>query len=478
MHAFDLDRVAGRRADVRTAERARRLDDPGRGRAHLRRRVRPGAPRRAPRDRRDHGRRRPREVSSRPPGVRWRPRPGTARTSFAPRESSGCARRPSTASRSSSPSSRSAPTARRATMVELCGAGMSPAPGSTWRPSRRRRGGRARAGAPRLLGDADRAGRCVAYPRAARLRRRAPDGRPSRGARFRYYDVSREADLVEASFVSMATTGSTFRPRSAGAGQGRVPDPSRRGAGVEDVVGGTSRFDGASSASIASPTQACPAARPRRCRAAPIRVSNPLSLDHSELWTTLLAPPSLDAARYNLASAPSARPVRVGAPYLAQGPAARGGEFASAAAHPPSSLTASPPGPRAHSPRRVGATERPTDDAQRHPGGTGGSVGASVEPVPFLHPGVRHGWCWCRGRMARRGPSARLSRAGIPRGGRPHWIDLAGAAGCPSASSLRGRHEPTPAVHQAWPSSSAGCQVREAWRWQARGELLLSVRNF
>jgi phenylalanyl-tRNA synthetase beta chain len=112
-------------------------------------------------------------------------------------------------------------------------------------------------------------------------------------------------------------------------------------------------FDGIVSLSLTDPEMP-DRLRLRRddARAAPIRVSNPLSLDHSELRTTLLGS-LLDAARYNFArGADRVALAEAGRAYLARGrsPAGGvlGGEFAGERAAPafePQRLTALAAGP-------------------------------------------------------------------------------------------------------------------------------------
>ena len=187
LHAFDLDRVPDGALIVRTAADGETDDHPRRGRAHLRRRVRPGLrPQRALGDRRDHGRPGLGGLRARPPACCSRSRPGTASTSCAPRESWGCARRRPTGSRSSfTPSWRSAPSAIASKlMVELCGAKLVPGTidaAAELPPARRVRLRPRRADS--LLGMRIEPELCADLPGAARLRGRArgrrPDGRGS-----------------------------------------------------------------------------------------------------------------------------------------------------------------------------------------------------------------------------------------------------------------------------------------------------------
>jgi phenylalanyl-tRNA synthetase beta chain len=117
----------------------------------------------------------------------------------------------------------------------------------------------------------------------------------------RHYDVAREADLIEEVgrlHGYAAKLPATLPGTSGQAGSLRRDQVLRRRA--EDVMRDLG-FDGVVTLSLTDPEV------PRRLRIAdddpraqPIRVSNPLSSEHSELRTTLLGP-LLDVARHNLA---------------------------------------------------------------------------------------------------------------------------------------------------------------------------------
>ena len=109
LHAFDLDKVPGRRPDHPSRQGGGDDDHPGRGRAQLRHRCGPGLrPGGSLGDRRESWAARPPRSPTRPRGCCSRSRPGTGSTSSAPRGSSDSDPTRPTASRSSSiPSSRS-----------------------------------------------------------------------------------------------------------------------------------------------------------------------------------------------------------------------------------------------------------------------------------------------------------------------------------------------------------------------------------
>ena len=133
-------------------------------------------------------------------------------------------------------------------------------------------------------------------------------------------------------------------------------------------------------------------------RAAPIRVSNPLSLEHSELRTTLLGA-LLDAARYNLAhGAERVALFESGRVYAARGRSQEGGvlggEFAGEFKPPafePHCIATLAVGPLAAPSWR--ADEHTTDffALKGVLEAVAGQLGARVElepqPQPFLHPG-------------------------------------------------------------------------------------------
>jgi phenylalanyl-tRNA synthetase beta chain len=215
----------------------------------------------------------------------------------------------------------------------------------------------------------------------------------------RYHDVSREADLIEE--VGRIHGYDEHLPASLpqGAGQGgrltREQILRRRAEDVMQDLG----FDGIVALSLTDP------GFPGRlrleagdARAAPIRVSNPLSLDHSELRTTLLGS-LLDAARYNLArGADRVALSETGRVYLARGePAAGGvlgGVFAGdrpAPAFEPQCIAAVAVG--SLSPPSWGSDERPADFfaikgvLEALAGQLGAEVELEPDAQPFLHPG-------------------------------------------------------------------------------------------
>jgi phenylalanyl-tRNA synthetase beta chain len=117
----------------------------------------------------------------------------------------------------------------------------------------------------------------------------------------RHYDVTREADLIEevGRIHGYDTELPSTLPESTGQG-GRLTRDQRLRRRAEDAMSDLG-FDAVVNLSLAEPEM------PERLRisaddprANPIRVSNPLSREHSVLRTTLLGS-LLDAARYNLA---------------------------------------------------------------------------------------------------------------------------------------------------------------------------------
>jgi phenylalanyl-tRNA synthetase beta chain len=215
----------------------------------------------------------------------------------------------------------------------------------------------------------------------------------------RYYDVSREADLIEevGRIHGYEEHLPATLPEVPGQG-GRLTREQALRRRAEDVMRDLG-FDGIVSLSLTDPEM------PRRLRladdevrSAPIRVSNPLSVDHSELRTTLLGS-LLDAARYNLArGAERVALAETGRAYLAQGESPAGGvlggEFPGerpAPAFEPQLLGALAVGPLAPA----------SWNAQRHDAdffaikgaleALAGHLGAELElqfdAQPFLHPG-------------------------------------------------------------------------------------------
>jgi phenylalanyl-tRNA synthetase beta chain len=215
----------------------------------------------------------------------------------------------------------------------------------------------------------------------------------------RYYDVSREADLIEE--VGRIHGYDEHLPSTLpqGADQGgRLTREQALRRRAEDVMRDLG-FDSIVALSLTDP------GTPRRLRledgdprAAPIRVSNPLSLDHSELRTTLLGS-LLDAARYNLArGADRAAVAETGRAYLPRGESPAGGflggVFAGerpAPAFEQQFIAALAVGPLV--PPSWGSEERPADffAIKGVLEGLAGQLGAELELAPtaqpFLHPG-------------------------------------------------------------------------------------------
>jgi phenylalanyl-tRNA synthetase beta chain len=117
----------------------------------------------------------------------------------------------------------------------------------------------------------------------------------------RHYDVTREADLIEevGRIHGYDEHLPSTLPEAVGQG-GRLSRDQTLRRRAEDVMRDLG-FDAVVNLSLTDPAMPSrlrlPEDDPRR---GPIRVSNPLSLDHSELRTTLLGS-LLDAARYNIA---------------------------------------------------------------------------------------------------------------------------------------------------------------------------------
>ena len=136
----------------------------------------------------------------------------------------------------------------------------------------------------------------------------------------RHYDVSREIDLVEE--VGRVHGYDEHLPSTLPSSSGRAgrlsrdQDLRRR---AEDVMRGLG-FDALTTLSLTDPgTPSRLRIAEADVRAAPIRVSNPLSVEHSELRTTLLGS-LLDAARFNLAhGAERVALFESGRAYLAEG---------------------------------------------------------------------------------------------------------------------------------------------------------------
>ena len=215
----------------------------------------------------------------------------------------------------------------------------------------------------------------------------------------RYYDVSREADLVEevGRIHGYDEYLPATLPQAPGQGGNLTRDQALRRR-VEDVMRDLG-FDGIVSLSLSDPQLA---SRLRLgdddVRGAPIRVSNPLSLDHSELRTTLLGS-LLDAARYNLArGADRVALSETGRAYMRKGESAAGGilggQFAgdrSPPAFEPQNVAALAAGPLA--PPSWGGEERSADffaikgSLEALAAHLGVDVEFEPDAQPFLHPG-------------------------------------------------------------------------------------------
>jgi phenylalanyl-tRNA synthetase beta chain len=145
----------------------------------------------------------------------------------------------------------------------------------------------------------------------------------------RHYDVTREIDLIEEvgrihgydEHLPSTLPGSTGQA-------GRLTRDQSLRRRTEDVMRDLG-FDGVTTLSLTDPGMPSRLRIPEGDgRAGPIRVSNPLSTDHSQLRTTLLGT-LLDAARYNLAhGAARVALFESGRAYLASGETAGSGVLA------------------------------------------------------------------------------------------------------------------------------------------------------
>ena len=311
----------------------------------------------------------------------------------------------------------------------------------------------------------------------------------------RHYDVSREVDLVEEvgriHGYDKHLPATLPQARSQGGRLTREQALRRR---AEDVMRDLG-FDAVVNLSLADP------GLPGRLRLgeddprrAPIRVSNPLSLEHSELRTTLLGS-LLDAARYNVArGAERVALFESGRVYLAKGQSEAGGvlggEFAGERRPPafePHCIAALAAGPARRAELGRG---RPTGRllrAQGRPRGAGGSArGASSRssrgPQPFLHPGraarvrlgglERDGSARSTRSFADSGTSMRrsASRSGL----RSWWPDR------PSAWSSTRMSPPTRPFIRIWRSwSTRGCRPPGCGRrwWRAAASCCAARRS-
>jgi phenylalanyl-tRNA synthetase beta chain len=286
-------------------------------------------------------------------------------------------------------------------MVELCGARLVPGTIDVAAPipPARRPQLRARR-AESLLGMRIEPELCAAYlERLGFGVEREGDDLTAEVPVHRHYDVVREVDLVEE--VGRIHGYDEHLPATLPQARGRVGRLTREQAlrrRAEDVMRDLG-FDAVVSLSLADP------GLPGRLllgrddpRGAPIRVSNPLSLEQSELRTTLLSS-LLDAAGYNVArGAERVALFESGRVYLAGGRSEAGGvlggEFAGQRAAPafePHCIAALALGPL-EAPS-WGTDDRPTNffALKGVLEALAGQLGAdpSFEPAtqPFLHPG-------------------------------------------------------------------------------------------
>ncbi|MFL5892824.1 MAG: phenylalanine--tRNA ligase subunit beta [Solirubrobacterales bacterium] len=285
-------------------------------------------------------------------------------------------------------------------MVELCGARLVPGTIDVAADPPPPRRPRLRAGrAEELLGMRIEVDDSVAYlERLGFGVEREGDDIVAEVPPHRYYDVSREADLIEEVGRIHGYDEhlpSTLPPTPEGGHLTREQALRRR---AEDVIRDLG-FDGIVSLSLTDPGMPSRLRLPEGdLRAAPIRVSNPLSADHSELRTTLVGS-LLDAARYNLArGADRVALAEIGRAYLASGTSPAGGvlggEFAgerSAPAFEPQRVAALAAGPLV--PPSWNAEAREADlfamkgvlEALASHFGAGVELEPDVQP--FLHPG-------------------------------------------------------------------------------------------
>jgi phenylalanyl-tRNA synthetase beta chain len=286
-------------------------------------------------------------------------------------------------------------------MVELCGARLVPgtidASAELPPPTRvRLRAGRAES----LLGMRVEPELCATYlERLGFGVEREGDDLTAQVPVHRHYDVSREADLVEevGRIHGYDEHLPATLPQAAGQG-GRLTREQVVRRRAEDVMRDLG-LDAVVNLSLADPglpgRLRLPAGDLRR---APIRVSNPLSLEHSELRTTLLGS-LLDAARHNIArGAERVALFESARVYLASGRSQAGGvlggEFAGRREPPafePHCIAALAVGPLAAP--SWGAEKRPTDFfalkgvLEALAGQLGASVELEPDEHPFLHPG-------------------------------------------------------------------------------------------
>ena len=286
-------------------------------------------------------------------------------------------------------------------MVELCGAKLVPGPidvAAGIPPVRRARLRAQRA--ETLLGMRIEPELCATYlERLGFGVEREGDDLTAEVPFHRHYDVSREVDLVEE--VGRVHGYDEHLPATlpqARVQGGRLTREQALRRRAEDVMRDLG-FDAVVNLSLVDP------GLPGRLRlgdgdwrAAPIRVSNPLSLDQSELRTTLLGS-LLDVGRHNMArGAERVALFESGRAYLAKGKSAAGGvlggEFAGERKPPafePHCIAALALGPLAAP--SWGVDDRPTDFfalkgvLEALAGQLGTEVSFEPGAQPFLHPG-------------------------------------------------------------------------------------------
>ena len=213
-------------------------------------------------------------------------------------------------------------------LVELCGARLVPGTidAAAEIPPRHRVALRTER-ADSLLGMRIERGQCATYLERLGFGVGSEDGEIAAEVPVhRHYDVSREADLIEevGRIHGYDAHLPATLPEATGQG-GRLTREQALRRRAEDVMRDLG-FDAVVSLSLVAPglpgRLRIPGEDPR---AAPIRVANPLSVDHSELRTTLLGS-LLDAARFNLAhGAERVALFESGRVYLARGSSEAGG---------------------------------------------------------------------------------------------------------------------------------------------------------
>jgi phenylalanyl-tRNA synthetase beta chain len=382
-------------------------------------------------------------------------------------------------------------------MVELCGARLVPGTidAAAEIPERRSVGLRS-ARAEELLGMRIEPERCAEYLQRLEFEvARDGDELVARVPDHRHYDVSREADLIEevGRIHGYAEHLPATLPDSSGQAGGLTREQVLRRR-AEDVMRDLG-FDGLVTLSLTDPGM------PARLRlgdgdprAATIRVSNPLSIDHSALRTTLIGS-LLDAARYNRAhGAERVALFECGRAYLreggSQGGGVLGGEFAGerpAPTYEPQRIACLASGPLAEPGWRDPARGSDFFAIKGTLEALAAQLGAVIEveaaQEPFLHPG-RAGWILVGGEPA--GWIGELHplvcRAWDLDATAGFEVDLAPLA----AASPYGREQyedviSYPAVHQdvavVVPAEVEAARVREAVL-AGGGELLRSARVF